>query len=68
MQGTEDIAGLSQVLLIVHLGQTEVGHPHHPLCVQQQIRRLDVAVIDPLLVGVLEASATCAPMEATLCQ
>ena len=43
-----------EVLLVVRLGQPEVGHPDRPLRVQEQVRRLDVAVQDPLLVGVLQ--------------
>ena len=36
------------------LGQAEVGDPDGPLDVQQQVRRLDVAVQDPLAVGVVQ--------------
>ena len=40
--------------LVVGLGQAEVGHPDGAAGVQQQVRRLDVAVEDALLVGVLQ--------------
>ena len=36
----------------VDLGQAEVGDPDGPLVVEQQVRRLDVAVDHPLAVGV----------------
>ena len=45
---------MRQVLLVVGLGQAEVGHPDGPVGVEQQVRRLDVAVEDPLVVGVLQ--------------
>ena len=51
-QGAEDVAGVRQVLLVVRLGQAEVGHPDDPVGVEQQVRRLDVAVDDPLGVRV----------------
>ena len=35
-------------------GQAEVGHPEVALGVEQEIGRLDVAVDDPALMGVVE--------------
>ena len=36
------------------LGQAEVGHPDRPLRVHHQVRWLDVAVQDPLVVGIVQ--------------
>ena len=50
----QDVAGVRQVLLVVRLGQAEIGHPDHPGGVQQEVRRLDVAMEHALGVGVLQ--------------
>ena len=47
----EDVAAGGQAV-VVGLGQAEVGDPDDALGVQQQVRRLDVAVDDPPGVGV----------------
>ena len=52
----QDVAGLGQPV-VLPLGQAEVGDPDHPLGVEQQVRRLDVAVDDPAGVGVGQAPA-----------
>ena len=41
-------------LAVLHVGQPEVGHPHAAATVQQQVARLDVAVDDAHLVGVVQ--------------
>ena len=48
----DDVAGVRQLLRPFGLGQPEVGDPHRPLQIEQQVRRLDVAVQDTLAVGV----------------
>ncbi len=53
-QGAEDVPGVGQVLGPVGLGQAEVGHPHRPGLIEQQVRGLHVPVNDPLTVGVLQ--------------
>ena len=50
----QDIAGAGQILGLERLGQPEVGHPDVSLRVQQQVRRLDVAMENALPVGVFE--------------
>jgi hypothetical protein len=51
-QGAEDVTGVGEVLLVVRLGQAEVGDPDDAARVEQQVGRLDVAVDDPLDVRV----------------
>ena len=47
--GADDVAGVRHVVVVgVRLGQPEVGHPHGPAGVQEQVRGLDVAVHHPL--------------------
>ena len=53
-QRAENIARVRQVLLIVRLGEAEVGHPDRAGGIQQQVGRLDVAVLDPLSMGILQ--------------
>ena len=53
-QGAEDVAGVRQVLLVVGLGQAEVGHPDDAVGVEEQVRGLDVAMDDSLGVRVVE--------------
>ncbi len=50
----QDVAGGRQAV-VLGLGQAEVGDPDHAGVVQQQVRRLDVAVDDPPGVGVGQA-------------
>ena len=52
--GAQDVAGVRQVVGLGRLGQAEVGHPDVAVVVQQEVRRLDVAVEDALAVGVLQ--------------
>ena len=51
-QGPHDIALGRQLVQPFHLGQAEVGDPGRALRVEQEVRRLDVAVQDPLPVRV----------------
>ncbi len=53
-QRADDVAGVRQVLGAGRLGQPEVGHPDVALAIQEQVRRLDVAVEDALAVGMRE--------------
>ena len=50
----EQVAGHRQPGVALDAGQAEVGDPEVAARVDQQVRRLDVAVQDPLLVRVLE--------------
>ncbi len=45
---------MRQVVGLGRLGQPEVGHPDVAVVVQQQVRRLDVAVQDALAIGVFQ--------------
>ena len=45
-ESPEDVTALGQPLVFA-LGQAEIGDPDHACVVEQQIRRLDVAVDDP---------------------
>jgi hypothetical protein len=47
----QDVAGLGQAI-VARLGQPEVSDPDDSLGVEQQVRRLDVAVDDPPRMGV----------------
>ena len=49
-----DVAGAGQVAVAGDLGQAEVGDPDRAVGVEQEVRRLDVAVQDAVLVGVVE--------------
>ena len=49
-----DIAGARQIAVAVDLGQAEVGDPDRAVDIEQEVRRLDVAVQDPVLMGVIE--------------
>ncbi len=49
-----DVADFGQVIRIRRLGQPEVRDPNIAPGVQQQVRRLDVAVEDPLAIGILQ--------------
>ena len=52
-QGAQEVAGVGQRLRIAGVvRQPEVGHPHRPPLVEQEVRRLDVAVDDALGVGI----------------
>ena len=53
-QRAEQVAGLRQAGVGVELGQAEVGDPDVAAAVDQQVGRLDVAVDDAELVGVLQ--------------
>jgi len=53
-EGAEDLAGGRQAVVAGHLGEPEVGHPELPPRVEEQVPRLDVAVDDAGLVGVLQ--------------
>ena len=53
-QRADDVAGIGQVVAPRQLRQAEVGDPGDLVLVDQQVGRLDVAVQDPLVVGVLE--------------
>ena len=64
-QRADDVAGVGQVVVGDRLGQAEVGDPDGPVEVEQQVRGLDVAVEDPLRVGVGQCAATWTPIRAT---
>src|SRR5205823_4898711 len=65
-QRADDVAGLGRTVAPLGLGQPEVGEPDSPLGVEQQVRRLDVAVEDPWPWAWASASATWTPTRATL--
>jgi len=51
-QRADDVAGVGQVVAVsVCLGQAEVGHPNIARVIEQQVRRLDVAMQHPLAGG-----------------
>ncbi len=56
-QSADDVARLGQVFRVAGLGQSEVGHPDIAPRIQQQVRRLDVAVQDSLTIGILQRLA-----------
>ena len=49
-----DVAGTGQVAVAGDLGQAEVGDPDRAVGVEQEVRRLDVAVEDAVLMGIIE--------------
>jgi hypothetical protein len=53
--GTNDVARARQVATVIGLGQSEVGDPQCAVRVQEQVRRLDVAVQHALAVGVRQS-------------
>ena len=53
-QRPQDVAGLGQLLAAFRLGQSEIRDPDDAVAVHQQVRRLDVAVDDAVMVGVGE--------------
>ena len=53
-QGAQHVAGRRQARFALEAGQAEVGDPQVAPAVDDQVRRLDVAVEHALLVGVLE--------------
>ena len=53
-QRAQDVTRDGQTIIAVDLRQAEVGHPEPALGVKQEVARLDVAVEDASLVGVVQ--------------
>ena len=54
MQRADDVAGARQLVAVLGLGQAEVGDPDVALGVEQEVRGLDVAVQNALLMSIFE--------------
>ena len=52
--GTRNLARVGQVVNPERLCQSEVGHPYDSLAIQQEVRRLDVAMQDALTVRIIQ--------------
>ena len=63
-QRAQQVAGRRQARIALEAGQAEVGDPQVPQGVDHQVRRLDVAVQHPLLMGVLQRLGGLAPSRA----
>lgn len=66
-QCAQNIAGMRDVLLVVGLGESEVGNQDDAAQVEHQVAGFDVSMLDPLVVGVLQRRGDLHPIVATLC-
>ena len=59
LQSPDQVVGLGQVFAALEFGESEVGHPGGAVSIEQQVRRLDVAVQHTSPVGVVERIGHC---------